>query len=214
MTTYIRTALSASALILAFLASPLAADDWYTHPFGELRANFSDWIAVCADDGAGPCRVVHSGRDDGSDAVFDYRLTLGYNDLTDHWVVEVMDRGMEHALNHVRLDFDGQWIDLAPGAWKAGETATANVAETFTILDPALSDHLIEMMKAGNVLTVTYRPISKDGTAQFSLRGVTAAIDAVEARYPRAAPVAPETAPPAPERAITGDQNTPTKPSY
>jgi len=43
---------------------------------------------------------------------------------------------------------------------------------------------------------------------------VTAAIDAVEARYPRAAPVAPETAPPAPERAITGDQNTPTKPSY
>ena len=121
---------------------------------------------------------------------------------------------MEHALNHVRLDFDGQWIDLAPGAWKAGEMATANVAETFTILDPALSDHLIEMMKAGNVLTVTYRPIGKDGTAQFSLRGVTAAIDAVEARYPRAAPVAPETAPPAPERAITGDQNTPTKPSY
>ena len=34
MTTYIRTALSASALILACLGSPLAADDWYTHPFG------------------------------------------------------------------------------------------------------------------------------------------------------------------------------------
>ena len=51
---------------LGLMAVPAAADPWFLHEFGELRAYFKDWLVVCEDEGRGACRAV-PGR-----AVFEY----------------------------------------------------------------------------------------------------------------------------------------------
>jgi hypothetical protein len=172
-----RLALTCLALTLA---APAAAQDWFVHQFGELRAFHGDWLAVCNDEGYGPCRITRAEADPGSGAFFDMRLAVHRGDLD--WAVEVMDRGMdEQALTSVTFDIDGAAITLTPNQFRAGEFFSRNVAETIMVTDGALSNEILDRMRAGNRLTVTYTPAGTgDGRAIFPLRGVTAASDAVE----------------------------------
>jgi len=170
-------------ILLVVIAAPAIAGDWFQHKFGELRSYHDDWLAVCNDSGAGPCRAVQTAADPGSAAYFDQRLALHRIDGTPDWAVEIMDRGMPDTIDSLRLTFDGVATDVPAGAWKKGELVFANVAETVTITDPAVADDIMAQMKAGNRLTIAYTPQgSGDGSAEFSLRGITAAANAIEAR--------------------------------
>lgn len=176
-----RAAALATALALTLLAAPALAGDWFQHKFGELRSVHGDWLAVCADNGEGACRVTISGKDPGSSAFFDYRLTLYYVEGVNDWNIEVMDRDMpEHALQDMLFDVDGELTRLLPGQFEPGELGIPNVAETVSITDFDFSRTLVPKLQAGNRLTITYTPPGYDGRAAFSLRGISAAMRAVE----------------------------------
>ncbi|TDK48024.1 hypothetical protein [Antarcticimicrobium luteum] len=166
------------------LAAPAGAQDWFLHEYGELRAYHGDWLAVCDEAGAGPCRVVQTGTDPGSDAYFDLRLAAQRIDNSPDWAIEVMDRNMPaQGLTELTLSFDGVAVAVPQGAWTAGDMLSPNASDTVTIRDPDLALDLVARMKAGNRVTVTYAPLGEgDGRASFPLRGVTAAMNAIEAR--------------------------------
>ena len=172
------------ALASLLLAMPASAQDWFLHDYGELRAYHGDWLAVCDDGGDGPCRVVQTGVDPGSNAFFDQRLAAHRIDASPDWAIEVMDRGMPAAaLTELRFRFDGQEVTVPPSAWSAGGIDSGSASDTVTIRDPDLAYALVARMKAGNRVSVTYAPTGEgDGSASFPLRGVTAAMNAAEAR--------------------------------
>ena len=100
-------------LVAAVLATPAAAQDWFLHSSGELRAFHGDWLAVCADEGAGACRLVATGVDPGSGAFFDFRLAAHRIDNSPDWAIEVMDRNMPAAeLTALTLSFDGEALAI------------------------------------------------------------------------------------------------------
>jgi len=172
------------ALAGVLLAAPASAQDWFLHEHGDLRAYHGDWLAICEDAGAGPCRVVQSSADPGSDAYFDMRLAAHRLDDSPDWAIEVMDRGMPAgALTELRLSFDGVAATVPVTAWTVGDIASPMAADTVTIRDQDLALDLVARMKAGNRMRVTYAPRGEgDGRADFPLRGVTAAMNAIEAR--------------------------------
>ncbi|MDX2484160.1 MAG: hypothetical protein QNK42_10940 [Pseudodonghicola sp.] len=172
------------ALAFGLLAAPASAQDWFLHDYGELRAYHGDWLAVCDDGGDGPCRVVQTGVDPGSNAYFDQRLAAHRIDNSPDWAIEVMDRGMPAAaLTELRFRFDGQQVTVPPASWTLGDMLSPNASDMVTIRDPDLAYALVARMKAGNRVTVTYAPKGEgDGSASFHLRGVTAAMNAAETR--------------------------------
>ena len=197
--------------VAALAAGPVAAQDWFEHRSGELRSYHLDWLAACADGGEGACRVVYAAPDIGSEAPFDRRLTLRFDEAEALWTPEVMDRGMPvDALEEVAFAFDEDTpvaipLDaLAAGAQAAPAPASADgvsaedvpggdwpiqappgtdvAAETVVVSDPAYRDILLAEMRAGRRLRVTYAPTGTgDGEADLSLFGLTAAMAAVEA---------------------------------
>lgn len=171
-------------ILAGLMALPVAAGPWFLHEFGELRAYFKDWLAVCADGGDGDCRVVQTAVDPGSAAYFDLRLAAHRIEGSPDWAVEVMDRGLPAAaLTSLGFVFDGVAFDLPAGAWTAGDFDYGSAVDTVTIRDPDMAFALVERMKAGNRLEVRYQPHGEgDGQAAFSLRGATAAMNAIEAR--------------------------------
>ena len=176
-----RTVLTLSLALLS-PASMISAQEWFQHEFGELRAYHGDWLAVCDDNGDGPCRMVQSAKDEGSDAAFDSRLSGQMIEGPNDWTFVVMDRGMPASdLSRLWVEIDGTSIEI-PG-WSVGENGMENVAETVTVTDPAVTGPLLDAMKAGGRMTVRYAPAgSGDGQSTYSLRGVTAAANAIDAR--------------------------------
>jgi invasion protein IalB len=170
------------AMILA--APPALAQDWFLHPYGELRAYHGDWLAVCDNAGEGPCRAVQIMLEPGETRVGPARLALerrnsGRFDIVFHH--QALIGGVRDPL---ALVIDGQSLTLAPDQWATGEPGLPNVIAAFHIVDPALIETLVARMKAGRRLTLRHDA----GEAHFSLRGVTAALAAIEAQADRAAP--------------------------
>ena len=165
------------------LTSPAQAGDWFQHKFGELRAYHGDWLAVCDTLGAGPCRVVQTDKDSGSDAYFDQRLAVHRIDNSPDWAIEVMDRGLEaHAITQMTFTFDGDEVVIEPSAWGVGDFEMSNAVDTITITDKTIAADLVARMQAGNHVVIRYVPNGGDGKATFTLRGATAATNAIEAR--------------------------------
>ncbi|MEO1732875.1 MAG: hypothetical protein AAFR45_04490 [Pseudomonadota bacterium] len=163
-------------VLAAACAQMAAAQNWFHHPFGELRAYHKDWLVVCQNDGAGDCRAVQIVLDAGDTRVGPSRLALE-RDGDGTYRVVVYDKGMPSSgIDPVRFEFDGAITVLDSGDWIYGEPSIPNVQETFSIPDREVAHGLIEDMKAGRFLTVRYT----DGNATFSLRGVTAALTAIE----------------------------------
>jgi hypothetical protein len=164
--------------------APAAAGDWFLHEFGELRARFGDWLAVCEDSGDGSCRAVQTFRDPGSAAFFDGRPAVIRNDGAPGWVFEAMDRGLDNtAVSEVGLSVDGHAMPLPTEGWSRSRDPSAPPRDSVVIADPTATDAAIALIQPGSRLTFTYAPAgSGDGVAVFSLRGVTAALNAVDAR--------------------------------
>ena len=172
------------AVLLAVSALPALAQDWVAHEFGELRAHHGDWLAVCDDEGAGPCRAVQSAPDPGSKAFFDQRIAVHQIDGTPDWAIEIMDRGMqERNVEALTFVFDGEAVAVPPGAWQVGDLHSELAGETVTVIDKDVSADLVTRMKAGRRLLIQYEPQGTgDGEGRYSLRGITAATKAIEAR--------------------------------
>lgn len=181
-----RAACLAGALALG-LASQAPAEDgaWFLHPFGEMRAYFGDWLAVCAEAGRGPCRAVQIVLEGEETRVGPARLAVHPRASGGH-VLTLYMRGMPEAgRDPVIFAIDGHVLPLAPEDWAPGEPGAPNVMETLTISDPDVTGDLVDRMRAGLRLTVSHGggggPRGGD-QAVFSLRGLTAALDAIGAR--------------------------------
>lgn len=170
----------ATALVLLAFTTPASAAPWFLHHFGELRSYHGDWLDVCDDAGRGPCRAVQVLlRKDGDTFFGESRLTLRVVD--GGFMIEVYDAGLPDGIGDIlNFDFGTKQVAVTRRQWKLGETAYDNVAETFTVTDPALTAQLIDLIRAGRWLTVRYdMPDGTEGTAKFSLRGSTDALDAL-----------------------------------
>lgn len=168
---------------LALLATGAAAGPWFQHEYGEMRSYHGDWMAVCAKAGEGACRIVATAKDPGSSAFFDLRLAAHRIDGSPYWAIEVMDRNMPAStLTSLTFDFDGDKVSIPVGAWVQGDFDGYNAVDTVVIRDGDLATGLVDRMIAGRRVIVTYEPHGEgDGRAEFSLRGVASASNAVQA---------------------------------
>ena len=167
------------AFTLSFLySSESQAEPWFLHHFGELRAYHGDWLAVCEDSGRGKYRTVQIVLRPGTTNTFfgQSRLTLGRLSNGDY-SIDVYDEGMPSLeIGPIVFTFDRTRIELKPTQWRSGTAAYKNVAETITVTDPVLARDFVRRIKAGRLLTVSY----KGGDATFSLRGATGSLAAIE----------------------------------
>jgi hypothetical protein len=173
--------------LLTTLSGPATAADgvWFLHRFGEMRAYFGDWLVVCADQGRGPCRAVQIALEGDETRVGPARLAI-HPEAAGGPALTLFMRGMpETGRDPVVFVIDGHVLPLRQGEWIAGEPGLPNVLETVTVADPAVTEELLRRMRAGLRLTVSYGggggPRGGDQKG-FSLRGLTAALDAIEAR--------------------------------
>jgi len=180
----------AAALAAALAAGPATAATgtdgaWFLHRFGEMRAYFGDWLAVCAEAGRGPCRAVQIRLEGAETRVGPARLAV-LPQASGAPVLTLYMRGMPEAGRApVVFVVDGHILPLAPGDWLPGEPGLPNVRETLTIARPEVASDLVRRMRAGLRLSVSYGggggPGGGDQTV-FPLRGLTAALDAIAAR--------------------------------
>lgn len=174
----IRRALFAALLTLT---SPIGAvaQAWFDHPFGEKRAYHRDWLAVCEDAGAGPCRVVHMVHAPGGDGFFGVARLSVQRGEPSGYVIELYDVDLPDVPDAtLTLVFDGQRIDLAAGRYASGGPAGENILQTLSITDSKLSGDLVRRMRAASRVDLIYG----EGALlrRFSMLGISAALDAVE----------------------------------
>ena len=170
----------ALALAISLTASSAFAGEWFQHRFGEARAYHGSWLAVCADKGEGDCRAVQLGGKDGVDG----QRRMAINVVRPgRYIVTVFQRGWALGdSDFVTVDIDGQLTALKNSQWAAGEMDVSNVAETFTITDDAVNATFVADLKAGNRATVAMGTEYDRKSAAFDLSGITAALNAIEAR--------------------------------
>ncbi|MEM0950462.1 MAG: hypothetical protein AAGK37_23935 [Pseudomonadota bacterium] len=170
----------------ALMATGASATDgeWFESRFGEQRAYFGAWLAVCDDSGTGQCRLVQEPASDAPDSSY-YRVAMLLLEDDQKWVMEVTQRGMpSEQLTDVSFTIDGKVTDAPEGSWKLGENDVDNVAETFTVTDPVLMETLLTEMREGANMQIGYVPPGDGlGSIPVSLSGVTSGTTAIPANY-------------------------------
>lgn len=172
-----------AALILSLPA--IAKDgEWFEHRFGEQRAYFGDWLAVCNDSGAGQCRLVQIPPADAPDEKY-YRVALVLLEDQGDYVIELSARNMPAAeVINLNFEVDGNTITAKDGSWKMGDNTTPNIADTVTLVDQETVRIVMEGMADGLSMTVQYLPTGNGlGSFTTSLKGVVAGTKAIEAIY-------------------------------
>lgn len=171
-------------LTLTMAVAPAMAGDWFQHRFGEARAYHGSWLAVCTKKGEGDCRAVQLAGKDGADGA---RRLAVHVARPGQYVVTIFQRGWLPAPGaFVNFDVDGETDALREGEWKPGDRHIANVAEMITVSSDAANARLVADLKAGQQA----RFFMSGGSAgileaRFDLSGITAAINAIEARLAR-----------------------------
>ena len=161
------------ALLAVLLLAAPAQAAWFDHPFGERRAYWTDWLAVCADAGRGACRLVQAAGDEA-------RLALT---LTGEggYVLTLFDRAMtDTPLPVVTLSTEDASATLPA---QPGEVAFddalrpfhVDAAQTVTLHGPGV-DALVPALMRGTTLAVRF----PGGARAYSLRGITAGLLAIE----------------------------------
>jgi hypothetical protein len=168
----LRVATIMAALTLS--AAPVAGSDWFTHPYGELRAYHGDWLAVCNDNGLGPCRTVQMRLQSGEAHFGSARIAVLV--LNGGYGMDLFMRGLDaSAASRLGISIDGVEFDVGPTQFRAGEHGVINVAETVTLTDPDLTASLVNSMRAGRWMQVE---IGAQSWA-ISLRGISASLDGI-----------------------------------
>ncbi|MEL7230447.1 MAG: hypothetical protein AAGK38_11175 [Pseudomonadota bacterium] len=170
--------------LLLATASPAVAGEWFQHRFGEARAYHGSWLAVCTRKGEGKCRAVQLAGKDGADGA---RRLAVHVERPGQYVVTIFQRGWLPAPGEfVNFDVDGETDALREREWTPGDPHIPNVAEMITVSSDAANARLVADLKAGRQA----RFFMGGGSAgvleaRFDLRGITAAINAIEARLAR-----------------------------
>ncbi|MEO0496766.1 MAG: hypothetical protein AAF141_05270 [Pseudomonadota bacterium] len=155
------------------------------HEFGELRSYHGDWLNVCRDNGKGDCRSVQVALKPGDDPFFgESQLTVHASPKGD-FQIEVFQRNMSTPVEgNISLCFDEICSGIGgPEGWRSGSKDATNVAETFVITDKDVAALTVQRMIANNTLEVVHGPYGSEMRARFSLRGVTAALNAIKQHY-------------------------------
>ncbi|EFL87733.1 invasion associated locus B family protein [Ahrensia sp. R2A130] len=170
-----------SLVAVALTTTPASAGEWFTHPFGELRAYHGSWLAVCSDSGRGECRAVQMAGDDGSGSFFGSRRMSIVVKEPQGYTVEIFQRGMTTPISgSVTLNIDGSRTNLTDDQWSDGAPEYTNVLETFSLRGDGLMNKLVAEMKAGNQLYVRHSPSENDRrTIRFDLHGFTSVMNAI-----------------------------------
>ena len=175
--------------------TPAISGEWFKHEFGELRAYHGDWLNVCADNGKGACRAVQVQKKKNGDRFFGQARLSIHVSVGGSYIIDVYKQGMPALPRIVPITTS---IDSAPGgkktlsgiefrsrSWRPGEATAENVAESFTLTDTKLNTLLVQQMLPGRSLRFKYA-LDTNGnldTVTFSLRGVTAALNAIDKHY-------------------------------
>ena len=163
------------------LALPAAAGPWFTHEFGEKRSYHQDFLAVCADNGAGPCRAVQYLFDPANPSSFGKGFfgvaRLAVHGSTNGPAVEFYMLALpDDPVGPFELILDGRTLDIPEASWSRVTPEGNNVAESVSILKGEAADVLVAGMKRGFFLTFK----APEAEAVFSLRGLTSALNAIE----------------------------------
>jgi len=167
---------------------------WFLHSFGEMRAYFGDFLAVCDEEGFRRCRIVQYGFGPqvdvegnpvaSQDGFFgNSRLSIQQEfdaNVAPTFQIEIFSTKLSDVpKGPMTLSIDGQVFQLTEDDWQAGSPEGYNVAKTFSIIEPSLNAEIIAAVKAGNRLRVLH-----DGWSEthFQLRGITRALMAIEKR--------------------------------
>jgi len=165
---------------------------WFLHKFGEMRAYFGDFLAVCDGNEFKHCRVIQYGfgpnvdgdQADAPDSFFgNSRLAVQQDFDADgeaHYTFEIFSTKMPYKPNGpMTISIDGKVFQLGNEDWNAGSPEGYNVVQTFSITDPSLTDQMVAVMKAGNRMRVLHDDWSQ---TWFQLRGFTRALEAIKNR--------------------------------
>lgn len=159
---------------------------WFVHEFGELRSYHGDWLAVCDDEGAGPCRLVqYKLKGDGDTFFGESRLSVAQTSIDGepNLIFDFFDRGApDEPQGLVTLEiFPNSWV-LTPGrdVTEAFTPGGGTVAESFQVRRPDLIDEIVAEMRSGSLLRLSYQGASERKKLVFSLRGFAAALAAIE----------------------------------
>lgn len=167
---------------------------WFLHHFGEMRAYFGDFLAVCDQEEFSRCRIVQYGFGpqvdaDGTQVVAqdgffgNARLSIQQSFDANNapaYQIEIFSTKLPDVpKGPMTFSIDGKVFQLKDEDWQAGSPEGYNVAQTFSIVDLSLNADLVSAMKAGNRLRVLH-----DGWSEthFQMRGITRALVAVEKR--------------------------------
>ena len=170
-----------SFLAAMVLATSLSAGPWFTHEFGEKRSYHQDFLAVCADNGAGPCRAVQYLFDPANPSSFGKGFfgvaRLAVHGTTNGPAVEIYMLALPNdPVGPFELVLDGQTLDIPAASWSRTSPEGYNVAESVSILKGDVANVLVAAMKRGFFLTFK----APEAEAVFSLRGLTSALNAIE----------------------------------
>lgn len=175
-------------LLLAFavslLSSPVAAQEWFVHEFGELRAYHGDWLAICRDGGAGDCRVVQPGLEPGDDSFFgSSRLAVNRLDAGGYTFEVNAGEITYQTVTAAVFHFGSRSIDVPEVDVVTRDQYGTLTVNTIYVMNPEITGELVTAMRASNRLVVQngqFLGADRGMGAGFSLRGVSAALDAVE----------------------------------
>lgn len=172
---------------LALLSPATAASvdgKWFLHKFGEMRAYFGDFLNVCAGEEFKQCRTVQYGFAPGNSDPFFGETRLSITRVLESdpatYTIEIFIRDLpDEPQGPFTLSIDGKIFQLSADDWQAGSPEGYNVAETISIIAPDLTQRLVTEMKARNRLRILYDSYQE---THFQLRGITAALAAIETR--------------------------------
>ena len=180
--TFARTLLTALTLMvpLGVAAPTLAFDsapvpDSLTTKYGETRAYFSDWLAVCTP-GEDACRAVAYAGKVGH--VGDYQFFV-HSDLVglDHRLMFVPVAVMADASQPFEIIIDGESLGTFEPDADNGYYRDGNVINEFTLGQSRSNLDVLPAMLAGSSMVVRFTDeYGQTGNVTFSLAGITNAL--------------------------------------
>ena len=170
-----RRILTALAVLPALAFDVAPVPDRIAEKYGEIRAWFGDWLAVCTP-GEPACRAVAYAGEVGH--VGDYQIFV-HSDIpgADYRLVFVPVATMADTSADIGIDIDGE--SRGRFEWQAddGYFRVGNTINEFTFGQARSNLDVLPAMKAGAAMTLTFT--GEDGEPRpvpFSLRGLTKAL--------------------------------------
>ncbi|MGD1935787.1 MAG: hypothetical protein ACFB0Z_15025 [Candidatus Phaeomarinobacter sp.] len=173
----------ALAAATAFAATPASAQDFNSAPvpdsittkYGETRAYFRDWLAVCTP-GEDECRAVGYAGKVGHVGDYQFYVRSGLVGL-DYEMQFVPVAVMADTSSPMEISVDGEALGSFEFGADDGYYRNGNVVNEFTFGQSRSNLDMLPAMKAGSTMVVRFTDEhGETGNVQFSLFGLTNAL--------------------------------------